>query len=128
MNIIFGDSAKQLADKFTILELDTIKLANTDEKFTTYCVLDSIPLTDFPKVESYVKLHHDMMKGYRTQQWNYCEDALKYLVGKWNGEVDSFYQVLKQRIQELKESELPKDWDGSLLKEVNESVKNSSSH
>jgi hypothetical protein len=114
MNIIFGDSAKQLADKFTVLELDTIKLAGTDEKFRTYCVLESIPLTDFPKVESYVKLHNDMMQGYRTQQWNYCEDALKYLVGKWNGEVDSFYQVLKQRIQVLKESELPPDWDGTL--------------
>ena len=118
MNIIFGEPAKDLANKFTILELDTIKLAGTDQTFKTYCVIESIPLMDFPKVESQAKLHHDMLQGYRRREWDYCESAISHLTGKWNGEVDSFYQVLKQRIQELRESELPDNWDGSVVREL----------
>lgn len=119
MYIIFGDSAKQLDEKFTVLELDTIKLSGTNEKFTSYCVIENIPLGDFPVIDSYIKVHHDMMQAYRDQNWEYCESAINGLLGKWNGEIDSFYQVLYQRIQTLQQSELPDDWDGTILKEVN---------
>jgi hypothetical protein len=114
MNIIFGDSAKQLSDKFTVLELDTIRITNSSEKFTTYCVVESIPLVDFPKVSAYIKLHHDMLQGYRNQEWSYCQDAIKYLKGKWNGELDSFYEEMSSRIDQLKDQLLPDDWDGVL--------------
>lgn len=116
MHIIFGESAKQLPDKFTVLELDTIELASSGEKFTSYCVIENIPLGDFPIIDSYVKVHHDMMQAYKDRNWEYCDAAIKGLMGKWNGEADSFYATLLSRITELKEQELPEDWDGTLTK------------
>lgn len=116
MNIIFGEAAKQLPDKFTVLELDTIKLVSTGEKFTSYCIIEEVPLGDFPILESYVKVHHDMMQAYRYRNWEYCDAAIKGLMGKWNGEADSFYIELLSRIAKLKEQDLPEDWDGSLEK------------
>lgn len=118
MYIIFGESAKQLSDKFTVLELDTIKLKGTDEKFTSYCVIENIPLGDFPVVDSYIKVHHDMMQAYRDRNWEYCESAIKGLMGKWNGEVDSFYLNLYTRIQDLKDKTLDEAWDGAVEKEI----------
>lgn len=114
MHIIFGEAAKQLPNKFTILELDTIKLSSTGEKFTSYCVIENIPLGDFPVVDSYIKVHHDMMQAYRDRNWEYCTSAIKGLLGKWNGEADSFYMEMLSRINNLKDQELSADWDGSL--------------
>ena len=118
MHIIFGAAAKQLSDRFTVLELDTFTLSGTTEKFTAYCVDENIPLADFPVVDAYVKVHHDMMQAYRQQQWDYCESAIKGLTGRWNGELDSFYHNLYNRIQDLRDQTLHADWDGSLEKTV----------
>lgn len=116
MHIIFGDDAKQLSDKFTVLELDTIKFPETGQKNTIYCVIENIPLGDFPVIDAYVKVHHDMMQAYRDRNWEYVETAIKGLTGKWNGEVDSFYQILYNRVESLKEQTLDDSWDGTVEK------------
>ena len=48
MHIIFGEPAKDLEEKFTVLELDTIKFQESGQKVTSYCVVENIPLGDFP--------------------------------------------------------------------------------
>jgi len=116
MYIIFGDDAKKLADKFTVLELDTIKFQSTGHKITSYCVIENIPLGDFPVVDAYAKVHHDMMQAYREQNWEYVESAINGLTGKWNGEVDSFYQNLSLRIQQNKENPPSENWDACIIK------------
>lgn len=120
MYIIFGDSAKQLSDKFTVLELDTIKLQETGQKITSYCVVENIPLGDFPVMSAYVTVHHDMMQAYRNQNWDYVESALKGLAGKWNGELDSFYKILGDRVNSLKEQTLDDNWDGTIEKSTSQ--------
>lgn len=117
MHIIFGDSVNQFSDKFTVLELDTIKFRATGQKITSYCVVENIPLGDFPVIDAYVKVHHDMMQAYRDQNWEYVETAIKGLTGKWNGEVDSFYEHLFHRVGLLKEASLEEDWDGTVVKD-----------
>jgi hypothetical protein len=116
MHIIFGDEAKKLADKFTVLELDTVKFQETDQKVTTYCIVENIPLGDFPVVDAYVKVHHDMMQAYRDRKWDYCESAINGLTGKWNNELDSFYEILSQRIQQYKENPPSEHWDACIIK------------
>lgn len=116
MHIIFGEAAKQLADKFTVLELDTIKFQHTGQKVTSYCVVENIPLGDFPVVDAYQKVHSDMMQAYRDKNWEYVESAIKGLIGKWNGEVDSFYQNLLERVQSYQENPPETEWDGTIEK------------
>lgn len=114
MHIIFGTPTEDLAHNFTVLELDTIKFKSNGEKVTAYSVIENIPLPDFPVLEAYKTVHQDLMKAYRQQNWEYCESAINGLLGKWNGELDTFYHELFNRIQDLKDSELSADWDGSL--------------
>lgn len=114
MHIIFGDAVKEIPDSYTVLELDTF---NTNgNMITAYCVVEKIPLQEFPLIDAHVKLHADVVDNYRKQHWDYCEKAIDALLGKWNGEVDSFYQTLLDRIKTLRESTLPQDWDGSVIK------------
>ena len=119
MNIIFGkDRVKEVEDKYTVLELDTIRLEGSGVEFTAYALVESIPIMEMNLLGNYKKLHLELMENYRKQNWNFCEQALEHLQGRWNGEIDSFYGVLAERIRELKSQELPQDWDGVIVKPV----------
>ena len=111
MNIIFGDAIKEIPDSFTILELDTFR-TTADELRTAYCVVETIPLSEFATLDAYKKIHADLIKFYRERQWNYCEHAIEGLMGHWNGELDTFYTDLLKRVMHLKENPPSDDWDG----------------
>lgn len=119
MNIIFGtEMAKQAQDRYTVLELDTFNLLPTSEVVTAYCVVETIPIEEMPAIESLKDLHSNLMTEYRKRNWRYCEDAIAHLTGKWHGELNSFYAELYQRIQNLKQEDLPQDWTGRVDKTV----------
>jgi hypothetical protein len=118
MHIIFGEDRNNLPDNYTILELDRIRSPGGDQAVTAYCVVENIPLGDFPAIDAYIKVHHDMMQAYRDQNWEYVETAINGLTGKWNGELDSFYQILYDRVSKLKEQTLDDSWDGSIEKSL----------
>lgn len=116
MHIIFGNSHQELFNNFTVLELDTFHNPVDNQRITAYCVVDVIPLTEFPLVEARKKVHSDLILCYSNQHWDYCETAIGELMGKWNGSLDSFYSNLLQRITEYKDIVLPEGWDGSVEK------------
>jgi hypothetical protein len=116
MNIIFGDSIKEIPDSFTVLELDTFRLVSEGRTDTAYCVIEKIPLADFDKLEAYKKVHSDLLENYRRREWTYCEHAIEGLMGKWNGELDSFYSDLLLRVQDYQQNSPGDEWDGFLIK------------
>ena len=115
MHIIFGDTAKQLPDSYTVLELDTVRRPPDMVPVTAYCLVEKIPLQEFPLAAHYHELHHNVIKYFKQQQWDYCEQAIvDSLKGKWAGELDSFYDNLLERIQQFKIDPPPDNWDGTL--------------
>jgi hypothetical protein len=115
MNIIFSDwAAQQAQEKYIVLELDTFQV---DEKLTTtYALVERVTLTEMLSLDRFKELHSNLLKEYRKRNWKYCEDALQHLQGKWNGELDTFYTVLIERIQELKTQSLGDDWTGVIVR------------
>ena len=111
MNIIFGDAVKEIPDSFTVLELDTFCTPDQELR-TAYCVVETIPLPEFATLEDYKKIHVDLVRFYRERQWNYCEQAIEGLMGRWNGELDTFYTDLLKRVMSFKENPPADDWDG----------------
>ena len=119
MNIIFGtEMAQQAQERYTVLELDTCNLLPTDEAVTAFCLVETVPIEEMPAIESLKNLHANLMAEYRKRNWHYCEDAIAHLTGKWHGELNSFYTEIYQRIQTLKQSDLPEDWNGRMDKTV----------
>lgn len=112
MNIIFGEQAREIPDNYTLLELDTFRFSSQDKTRTAYCVVPTVPLVEFPVLEHLVKCHHDMMDAYRQQNWEYCITAAQGLAGKFNGELDSFYQDIMQRAIHYQANPPGDDWDG----------------
>jgi adenylate cyclase len=115
MNIIFGESINTIPDSYTVLELDTFRRSD-GTRSVAYCVIEKISLADFDKIEAYKKVHADLLENYRRCEWTYCEHAIEGLMGKWNGELDSFYSNLLLRVLSYQQNPPPEDWDGLLIK------------
>jgi len=101
MQIIFGrENAEALRDKYTILDLETVE--KDGHNIEVFCLIpaDKLTLSDLPQLEHWVKLHNDFLHGYHTQQYNYCRQCIEHLMGKFGGEVDTFYEEILRRIDE----------------------------
>lgn len=120
MNIIFAtrEEAEDLRQKYIVLELDSFQMPNLPDAVVSWCVIDtsSVTIGDLPSMTQYVDLHNNMMRNYRLRNWKYCEDALEHLVGKWRGDVDSFYANLDQRIKHYQDNDPGPDWNGTIEK------------
>lgn len=117
MHIIFGEERNTLPDNYTILELDRFRLPGHPNPVTAFCVIENIPLGDFPVLDSYIKVHQELMNQYRARNWEYCQGAIKGLLGRWDGELDSFYENLLGRVNNFLNNPPDKDWDGVILKD-----------
>jgi hypothetical protein len=116
MNIIFGDAVKEIPDSFTILELDTFRTIENSKETTVYCVVEKIPATEFATLDAYKKIHADVIQYYKQREWHYCELAVNALMGRWGGELDTFYTDLLNRVIQHKENGVSDDWKASLIK------------
>ena len=116
LNIIFGtNEAKQLSDKYIVLELDTVTIRGSTPS-PVYCLIENMPLNELPKAEKFKQLHAELIENYRKRNWDFCLSAIEHLMGFWDAQVDSFYKVLNARITEYKEKEPDETWTGIIAK------------
>jgi len=119
MYIIFGSNAAEEVSKTkTVLEVDTIRIMPNNVLAPSYCVLDSVPLTESQIINNSKKIHADLITQYRQQNWQYCINAIKDLKGQWNGELDDFYDNLLERVSNFRVSPPAQDWDYAVIRQV----------
>lgn len=117
MNVILGEeNLNDIKDRYVVLELDRFR-RSTGESVTAYGLVEKLTLADMLDLDTYIDLHANLIKNYRNQNWNYCEQAIEHLRGKWQGEYDSFYDNLSERVTAFKPVDLDPDWDGSIQKD-----------
>ena len=111
MNIILGqEQAQALTGKYTVLRLDRLAVPGRDQPIDSYCVLDNIPLHEMVQLDMWTDLHENLLENYAQRNWNYCEQAIEHLRGKWNGQLDSFYDILQQRVNTYRQNDPGPDW------------------
>ena len=101
MQLIFGkENAETLREKYTVLELETIDVEG--QPLEVFCLVgaDHIGIADLPQLEQWTKLHDEFLHGYHTEQYNYCRQCIEHLMGKFGGELDTFYEEILRRINE----------------------------
>lgn len=118
MHIIFGnEQAAELADKYTVLELDTFQFGQQGPVVTAYCIVESIALGEMLTLQENKTLHQQLITGYQQRHWGRCLELLPMLQGKWNGEIDSFYQDLKSRIEQNIVCDPGSTWSAVIIKD-----------
>lgn len=103
MHIVYGkEQADRLKDKYTVLELDTVKVEEVNQNLTLYAVVnsESLGLIDLPQLEQWCKLHQDLIRNLKKKDKNFCLQAVEHLLGKFGGEIDSFYEHVRGRFND----------------------------
>jgi len=113
-----NDAIESIRCKYLVLELDTLEFSG-GETVRTFAVIDNehIVFQEIPMIESIQELHCNLIKNYRLQNWNYCKQAIDHLAGNFKGELDSYYEVLLDRISVLEDVTTSDDWTGNILTE-----------
>lgn len=99
MNIVIGeDRAIGLAARYIVLTLDTFRVDAQTDPVKSFCVIETVPIDQLAQIEHWQDLHENLIVNYGKKNWDYCLQAIEHLMGRWNGQVDSFYVNLAARI------------------------------
>ncbi len=101
MQIIFSrEVAEQLKEKYIVLELETVTAPN-GQVIEAHCVVpaDKIPIMQLPDLDRDREFHNKFVEAIKRKDYRLCADMAPYLIGKFGGELDSFYEVVAGRYQ-----------------------------
>jgi hypothetical protein len=97
MQIIFGkEIADQVREKHLVAELETFPSG------TAYCVLEPPPMSEMPDVERLMGLHQAIVDAWNRKDYGTVEFGIEHVHGKFGKQLDSFYDVLTDRMKEMK--------------------------
>lgn len=102
MQIIFSRQiAEELRDRYTILELETFTVQDTI--LETFCVVsgETMNLADLPHLADHVRMHEEFIAHLKLKNYKFCLDAIEHLMGKFGGELDSFYEIVLERCKNV---------------------------
>lgn len=106
MQIVFGkDTVNQLREKYTVLELETI--VTPTGILEPYCVIpvEQIAL-NLDQIEHDIALHEKFVQAIKDNDVRLCKDLYEHLVGKFGGELDTFYEIVNQRCVDTSSTKL----------------------
>jgi hypothetical protein len=94
MDIIFSRQvADELSEKYLVLELESHVVGT--EILETFCVISPEKVVnEVTMLDHWKKLHNEFVQANKEKNAKLCYDLLPYLKGKWNGELDEFYDIV----------------------------------
>jgi hypothetical protein len=99
MQIIWSqEAAERLSNSHTVLELETFEVKG--ESITTYCVVPAEKIIgELSQLDTNKNLHSEFLKAFKKKDYKFCEDCAELLIGKFGGELDTFYEEILKRIR-----------------------------
>jgi len=111
--IVLGPvTAERVADDYFTLELDCIAVKGKKEGLNIFTVFYNPP---HEKLQFWLhdrEQHNAMLASYRAQDWAGAKRMVNNLKGSFDGQMDHYYDLWLERIEEMKNAGLPEDWDG----------------
>jgi len=100
MKIVFDNCVDfdAIKETYLILQLETF---NFEGNFrTAFCLVEpsSIPAEEMPDLTRLTELHVAVVEAWNKQDYPTVLFTLPHLTGKFGGELDSFYEILQERI------------------------------
>lgn len=109
--IIGPNTNEQVQDRIFTLELDNIAVKGKTVGLRIYAPLILYP-GSHGDYEMARQTHNEMLQEYRAQHFETALEMCDYLIGEFDGQMDHYYEIWKERCREMKLRRLPADWDG----------------
>jgi hypothetical protein len=61
------------------------------------------------------KDHEEMLAAYRNREFEHAIFLCDTLTGEFDGQMNTYYEMWKDRCREMKMNNLPQDWDGTYV-------------
>ena len=115
VKIVIGSlTAKQIEEDYFTLELDKIAVKGKKEGVNIYTVLCDIK--DSLEYKLAQQRHETMLQLYREMKWKDSANLCHELIGEFNGEMDSYYKMMIERIADYEyKNKPPAEWDGTFI-------------
>lgn len=99
MQIIIGrEVADQLSENYTVLELEEVTKDGVNIEAFVVIPADKMSPSDVATLESDVEVHNQYLLALKDKNVEICAALSNYLIGKFGGEVDTFYQFTMDRL------------------------------
>ena len=109
VRIIIGSKTYEMVkDEYKCLELDCIAVKGKKQGVNIYTILEN---QGMPLQSAVFSVHSEFLNQYRMQNWDKAISTADVLM-KHNKELIQYYEMMIERIGELRKSNLPPDWDG----------------
>jgi adenylate cyclase len=108
--IIGPDTYKEVKEDFVCLELDCIAVKGKAIGLNIYTPLGEANQVTVDRGD--LQMHAAMLELYRQQKFDQAIKFCRDLTGRFNGAMDHYYELWIERCEEMKQKELPSDWDG----------------
>jgi hypothetical protein len=101
MQIIWNrEAAESLRTNQTVLELETFPVG--EQTITAYCVIPAERVfPDIARLEDLKQLHQSFISAFNEKNYQLCQDIAPELIGRFGGELDSFYEEILKKINAL---------------------------
>ena len=110
--LIIGPNTNEIVkDEIFTLELDNIAVKGKTVGLRIYTPLHTEGV-DMAAYQAARLNHNQMLAAYRAQKFDTAVKMSKDLMGQFNGQMDHSYELWIERCELMKETKLPKDWDG----------------
>jgi adenylate cyclase len=111
--IVLGPvTAERLDNEYFTIELDCIAVKGKKEGVNIFTVFYNPHANKLVEWETARHKHNEMLTAYRAQKWDQAVKMVNELRGKFDGNMDHYYELWLERIEEMRNAKLPKDWDG----------------
>ena len=111
--IVLGPvTAERVSDEYFTIPLDCIAVKGKKEGVNISTVFYNPPENKMAEWLHNRQLHNLMLDYYRKQDWKKAEALVETLKGKFDGQMDHYYELWIERIEEMRTAGLPSDWDG----------------
>ena len=98
MQVIFSRQiADELRNRYTVLELETFTVQ--DQILETFCVVpaEKLIFSGMENLADHIRMHEEFIEQLKQKNYKFCIDAIEHLMGKFGGELDSFYEIVLER-------------------------------
>ena len=95
--VIGPKTYEYVKDEYLCLELDCLAVKGKSEGVNIYTIVDK----DFESVEK-AKDHKHFINHYRNMNWGVAQDYIRILKNYFKGDMDEYYDMMNERIEEYK--------------------------